>query len=131
MWPFKKDDGMVDSRLVEMARVYVDSSTLEEFLVAVDLKMLKPVSLCKWTNPFVVFHIMAKKKMKTIVNFAFPAAVCSLGIANIIFKSPFAILLLVQCAVLVLQFWIDSKEMDARRAISYVEIEKIKERLGI
>lgn len=131
MWPFKRDNAIVDSRLVEMAKVYIDSKTLEEFFVAVDLKMLKPVSWWKWTNPFVVFHVLKKKKVGKLVRFAFPAVVCSLGIANIMLKSPFSILLLVQCVVLNIQFWIGSKEMDARRAISYVEIERLKERLGI
>ena len=131
MWPFKRDNAIVDSRLVEMAKVYVDSRTLEEFFVAVDLKMLKPVSWWKWTNPFVVFHVLKRKKVGKLVQFAFPTIVCGIGIANIILKSPFAILLLVQCAVLVMQFWIGSKEMDAMRAISCVEIERLKERLGI
>ena len=131
MWPFKKDNAIVDSRLVEMAKVYIDSKTLEEFFVTVDLKMLKPVSWWKWTNPFVIFHVLKMKKVGKLVRFAFPAVVCSLGIANIMLKSPFSILLLVQCVVLNIQFWIGSKEMDARRAISYVEIERLKERLGI
>ena len=50
MWPFKRDNAIVDSRLVEMAKVYIDSRTLEEFFVAVDLKMLKPVSWWKWSE---------------------------------------------------------------------------------
>lgn len=130
MWPFKKKKQtlLIDKNLLDMARIYVDCTSIEEFLVHLDLKMNKECSKWKWTNPFVIFDAMKNKTIKKIFQFAFPVGVFGIGTISWMMPSEYIfvrmLVVLIQFSIGAIQFWIINKEIDARRAISQIEFER-------
>ena len=61
-----------------MAKIYVQCSSIEEFLIQANLQGLDYASRWKWNNPFVIYHIVSTSNiMKIAIYVIIPLLICA------------------------------------------------------
>ena len=120
----------IEEKLLEVAKTYVTSSSIDEFLVRLDLRPDLHISICKWTNPFIVHHMMKNKSLKFIFSLL-PFFVCGIGILSLFISSGLIALkcfcVILQFSLLSMQIWLGYKDIVAQHHISQVKIGILKE----
>ena len=130
MWLFKTSEAkknIFKKKLLEIAQLYVASTSINEFLVYLDLRPDLHISICKWTNPFIIHYMIKNNKiLKFICSSLFPLFICNIGIIALLIPDKLIVInlfcVILQFSLLSIQIWLEYKDSIAQQYISQVEI---------
>ena len=132
MWPIRSIKKKQKTKeMIEMAKVYKKSGSLHEFLVKIDLMQFKHISTRMLINPFVIYAVFGQRQISKAMNIAFPALLFAIGMGSCLTSSIIVkcIVVSIQFSLIFLQIWISLQFVNAKHALSAVEILEIEDEI--